>query len=82
MFCTMSLANGCMLLVVWEPRDGYEQPFHSLDLNYSFYPSNNWTVKLKVLNLLDETIEIERAGVLTYAEKPGTAFALKVKYDY
>jgi len=62
--------------------DGYEQPFHSLDLNYSFYPSNNWTVKLKVLNLLDETIEIERAGVLTYAEKPGTAFALKVKYDY
>lgn len=62
--------------------DGYEQPFNSLDLNYSFYPSDNWTLKLKVQNLLDETIEIERAGVLTFAEKPGAAVALKVKYDF
>lgn len=62
--------------------DGYEQPFNSLDVNYSFYPSDNWTVKLKVQNLLDETIEIERAGVVTYAENPGTAVAVKVKYDF
>ena len=62
--------------------DGYEQPFNSLDLNYSFYPTDNWTVKFKVQNLLDETVEIERAGVVTFAEKPGTAVALKVKYDF
>ncbi|NCF44133.1 MAG: TonB-dependent receptor [Proteobacteria bacterium] len=62
--------------------DGYEQPFHSLDLNYSFYPTDNWTVKLKVQNLLDETVEIERAGVVTFAENPGMAVALKVKYDF
>jgi TonB-dependent receptor len=61
--------------------DGYEQPFHSLDVNYSFYPTDNWTVKLKVQNLLDESIEIERAGVVTFAENPGMAVALKVKYD-
>ena len=62
--------------------DGYEQPFHSLDVNYSFYPTDNWTVKLKVQNLLDESIEIERAGVVTFAENPGMAVALKVKYDF
>lgn len=62
--------------------DGYEQPFHSLDVNYSFYPTDNWTVKLKVQNLLDETVEIERAGVVTFAENPGMAVALKVKYDF
>jgi TonB-dependent receptor len=62
--------------------DGYEQPFNSLDLNYSFYPTDNWTVKFKVQNLLDETVEIERAGVVTFAENPGTAVALKVKYDF
>ncbi len=62
--------------------DGYEQPFHSLDLNYSWYPNDNWIVKLKAQNLLDETIEIERAGVVTFSEQPGTSIALQVKYDF
>ena len=62
--------------------DGHEQPFHSLDVKHSFYPTDYWTVKLKVQNLLDETIEIERAGVVTFAENPGMAVALKVKYDF
>ena len=62
--------------------DGYEQPFNSLDLNYGFYPTDNWTVKFKVQNLLDETVEIERAGEVTFAENPGIAVALKVKYDF
>ena len=62
--------------------DGYEQPFHSLDANYSFFPSDSWTVKLKVQNILDETVEIERAGVVTFAEAPGMSVALKVKYDF
>jgi TonB-dependent receptor len=62
--------------------DGYEQPFHSLDINYSWYPNDNWIVKLKAQNLLDETIEIERAGVVTFSEQPGTSIALQVKYDF
>ena len=37
---------------------------------------------LEVQNLSDETVEIERAGVVTFAENPGTAVALKVKYDF
>jgi hypothetical protein len=39
-------------------------------------------VKLKVQNILDETVEIERAGVVTFAEAPGMSVALKVKYDF
>jgi hypothetical protein len=62
--------------------DGYEQPFHSLDANYSFFPSDSWIVKLKVQNILDETVEIERAGVVTFAEAPGMSVALRVKYDF
>ena len=62
--------------------DGYEQPFHSLDVNYSFYPSDSWTVKLKVQNILDETVEIRRAGIVTFSETPGMAVSLKVKYDF
>ena len=59
-----------------------EQPFHSLDVNYSFYPSDSWTVKLKVQNILDETVEIRRAGIVTFSEAPGMAVSLKVKYDF
>ena len=62
--------------------DGYEQPFNSLDVTYSWYPTENWTVKLKAQNLLDEAIEVERSGVVTFSEKPGMAMALKVKYDF
>ncbi|MDH4107463.1 MAG: TonB-dependent receptor [Gammaproteobacteria bacterium] len=60
--------------------DGYEQPFNSLDFTYSWYPSDTMTVKLKAVNLLDETITIERAGVVTYEEDPGTSFALSFQW--
>ena len=63
-------------------HDGYEQPFQSLDANYSFYPTDNWTFKLKVQNLLDEIIESESAGVVAFAQDPGISVALKVKYDF
>lgn len=62
--------------------DGYEQPFNSLDINYSWYPSDNWTLKLKAQNILDEDVEIERDGVVTFFESPGTGVAVQVKYDF
>ena len=55
---------------------------HSTSTTAFIQEPDNWTVKFKVQNLLDETIEIERAGVVTFAEKPGTTVALKVKYDF
>ena len=51
-------------------------------MNYSFYLSDSWTVKLKVQSILDETLEIKRAGDVTCCEAPGTAVSLKVKYDF
>ncbi|WOX05561.1 TonB-dependent receptor domain-containing protein [Microbulbifer pacificus] len=62
--------------------DAYEQPFHSLDLTYSWYPTSEITIKAKMQNLLDEAIEIERAGVIVFEEKPGQTFALSAQYQF
>lgn len=61
--------------------DGFEQPFHSLDLTYSWYPSDNLTLKVKLQNLLDEEITIEREGVETFSEKPGRVMAVNFKWE-
>ncbi|WP_346839982.1 TonB-dependent receptor [Microbulbifer sp. SAOS-129_SWC] len=62
--------------------DGFEQPFRSLDMTYSWYPTAEVTVKAKAQNLLDEAVEIERAGVTVYEEKPGTSFSLSAQYKF
>ena len=56
--------------------DGFEQPFHSLDLTYFWYPTDRITIKAKAQNILDESIEIERSGVVVFAEDPGTTLSL------
>jgi outer membrane receptor protein involved in Fe transport len=61
--------------------DGEEQPFHSLDMTYSWYPTESITLKLKVQNLLDEAVTIERAGVETFEEKPGTTASISLKWQ-
>ncbi|MDJ0710854.1 MAG: TonB-dependent receptor [Woeseiaceae bacterium] len=60
--------------------DGYEQPFHSLDFTYFWYPTDRMTVKLKAQNLLNETITIERAGIVTFEEDPGTSVGLSFSW--
>ncbi|WP_226703147.1 TonB-dependent receptor domain-containing protein [Microbulbifer elongatus] len=62
--------------------DAYELPFHSLDLTYSWYPTEEITIKAKMQNLLDEAIEIERADVIVFEEKPGQSFALSAQYKF
>ncbi len=62
--------------------DGYEQPFHSLDLTYSWFPTETLSVKAKLKNILDQTIEIQRESIITFEEDPGPAFALSVKWHY
>ena len=62
--------------------DGFEQPFNSLDLTYSWYPSETLTVKAKLQNILDETIEIQRAGVVTFEEKPGAQISASVQWAF
>ena len=61
--------------------DGYEQPFHSLDFTYTWFPTDSITLKLRLRNLLDEEISIEREGVETFVEKPGRVFALNFLWD-
>jgi outer membrane receptor protein involved in Fe transport len=62
--------------------DGFEQPFQSLDLTYSWYPTELITVSAKAQNLLDDEIEIERAGVTVFTESPGTLVAFSMKWEF
>ncbi|MDA0271910.1 MAG: TonB-dependent receptor [Proteobacteria bacterium] len=60
--------------------DTFEQPFHSLDLTYSWYPRDEIVLQFKARNLLDETVEMERGGVLTFEEKPGVSVAMSFEW--
>jgi outer membrane receptor protein involved in Fe transport len=60
--------------------DAFEQPFHSVDFTYSWYPTDNITLKLKLQNLLDETVEIERQGVVIFEEDPGLSYSMSFQY--
>jgi TonB-dependent receptor len=57
--------------------DAMEQPFHSLDLIYDFYPTKSLSLKLRLQNLLDEPIEIEQGGVTVLEQTLG----MTVKVD-
>ena len=61
--------------------DAKEQPFHSLDLIYSWFPSENFTIKLRVQNLLDDELEIEQNGVTILEQEVGTTFLVDVKWE-
>jgi TonB-dependent receptor len=60
--------------------DGYEQPFHSLDFTYFWYPTDTMTLKFKARNILQETITIQREGIVVFEEDPGTTFSLSFNW--
>ena len=62
--------------------DGYEQPYHSLDFTYSWFPTEAITVKAKLRNILDGTVEIEREGIVVFSERPGSSASLSFKWEY
>ena len=62
--------------------DGYEQPFHALDLTYSWFPTYNITVKAKVRNILDQTVEIEREDIVVFTKRPGTGASISFKWGF
>lgn len=62
--------------------DNYEQPFHSLDMVYKYYPDFNTTVTLRVQNILGEDREIEFNDALLRSETRGTGIRLSFKYDF
>ncbi len=62
--------------------DSYEQPFHSLDIVYSYYPTYSSTLKFKVQNILDESKEIEFEDTLLRSETKGMAFEVAFTWEF
>ncbi|MBX3703699.1 MAG: TonB-dependent receptor plug domain-containing protein [Steroidobacteraceae bacterium] len=62
--------------------DAYEQPFNSLDFVFSLYPSERLSLKLRLQNLLDDSIEIEQGGVIVLGQELGTTAKLDLSYRF
>ena len=66
-----------------EGRDeGYEQPFHSLDMVYTYYPTYSSTLTFKVQNMLGEDKEFRFEDILTKSETKGTRFEVALKWEF
>jgi len=62
--------------------DAYEQPFHSLDLVYSYYPTDALSLKFRLQNLLDDEIVIEQGGVNVITQTVGSTIKLDLAYRF
>ena len=62
--------------------DAKEQPCNSLDLIYSFHPTEKLALKLRLQNLLDEDIVIEQGGVDVLTQTVGLTSKLDVTYRF
>jgi outer membrane receptor protein involved in Fe transport len=62
--------------------DAFEQPFNSLDLTYSYTPTESLTVKLGLKNLLDEDVEILQQGEILQKRVEGQSYSLSLSYKY
>ncbi|KAF7782063.1 hypothetical protein PRUB_b1468 [Pseudoalteromonas rubra] len=63
-------------------EDAFEQPFHSLDFVYTWYPDFNSQVKFKVQNLLDEEQEVTQSDYIVRQKEAGTSLSLSYKYEF
>lgn len=62
--------------------DAYEQPFHSLDFVYTYYPTYSSTIKVKLKNLLDQEKRIEFDDTLLRSETRGVGFEVALKWNF
>jgi TonB-dependent receptor len=62
--------------------DAEEQAFNSLDLTYTFYPTEKLSLKLRLQNLLDEDTVIEQGGVDVLTQNVGLTTKLDVSYRF
>ncbi|MDO3380654.1 TonB-dependent receptor domain-containing protein [Gilvimarinus algae] len=67
--------------------DAYEQPYHSLDLVYTFYPTETLSMKLKFSNILGQDREFEQVNsageaVTILKQEQGTGIGLDLKYSF
>ncbi|MGM0526365.1 MAG: TonB-dependent receptor domain-containing protein [Pseudomonadota bacterium] len=62
--------------------DAFEQPFHSLDLVYNFYPDFNSQVSFKVKNVLDEDQDVTQSGIAVQAREVGRVWSVSYSYEF
>jgi TonB-dependent receptor len=62
--------------------DAREQPFNSLDLVYSFHPTDRLSLKLRLQNLLGEDTVIQQGGVDVLEQKIGTTAKIDFAYRF
>lgn len=62
--------------------DAYEQPFSTLDLVYSWYPSDRWSLKVRLQNMLDDNLEIEQNGVVVLEQDIGRTYKLDLTLQF
>jgi TonB-dependent receptor len=61
--------------------DAYEQPFDSLDLVYSFFPTDRLSMKFRFQNLLDEELEITQNDTTVLTQSYGRTAKVDIKWD-
>lgn len=63
-------------------EDAEENPFHSLDFIYTWYPSYDTTLKFQVKNLLGEDKTIEQEGVDILTKTTGTELSVQFGMNF
>ncbi|GHB62648.1 TonB-dependent receptor [Psychrosphaera saromensis] len=63
-------------------EDAMEQPFHSLDVNYTYFPTFSSQVKFKLTNILDEKKEITFDDELLRSSTKGVGFSVSYKVEF
>lgn len=67
--------------------DAFEKAYHSLDLVYTFYPTDTLSLKLKLSNILGQDREFEQVNsdgelVTILKQERGTGIGLDFKYSF
>lgn len=63
-------------------EDAQEQTYHSLDVNYTYYPDFNSRIKFSVKNLLNESKQIEQEGLSLLLQDDGVEFGVSYSYQF
>ena len=63
-------------------EDAMEQPFHSLDLVYTYYPDFNSKIKFSLKNLLDDNQEVTQSGIVVREKEVGMGIGVSYTYDF
>ena len=61
--------------------DAFEDPFHSLDLTYSYFPTDSLTLRLRAQNLLNENREFYRDDVRIIDVQSGARLRLDLTWN-